>query len=222
MQVLRPIAVVALLGLGPGVSLAQLPPLSVESLRAEADPEDPTRLLVSTETLVEDVPGAIDQQLRSIAASASSCSRRPRVRGTRITGGGGTLRLSTAFRYEQWTCIGPFKTRLFSLSFRVDWSLQVSQPAALDNLVLTAEAGNIEGVPGEVEQYFDLPGRLRREIWIALPTDCGQCRCSDLVESLEPIVRQTLFDTQNGEDDVIVRTVLSMRSDLTPLTQCAF
>ena len=117
---------------------------------------------------------------------------------THIRGAGDRLRLATRVSYEQWLC-AIFKTRIFEVSTIVEWSIRVNAPAKLDDLALTASVDNIKGVPGEVEQWFDLPRRLRTDFRLPIPTEgCGKCSCSELVDILVPVAERFSFQVQNG------------------------
>ncbi len=213
----RRIGAAATVLLLPALAAAQ-PEIALGNVRIVPDPSDGERMRILVEAEVEGFLTAVDQQIS--AALTHSCSRRPyRAGGTRILTAGDHLSLSTPVRYEQWVCAF-FKTRLFRTTFDTEWSIQVNSPARLDNLRLTAGVENLKGIPGEVEQWFDLQERLRTSIDIPVPTDCGPCRCSDLVEALDPIVKKFTFEDRGG-GNLLVKGDLSTSNDVTRLVQCA-
>ena len=191
----RRISAAATVLLLPALAAAQ-PEIALGNVRLEPDPSGNERMRVHVEVEVEGFLAAIDQQISG--ALTHSCSRRPyRAGGTRILAAGDHLWLSTPMRYEQWVCAF-FKTRLFRTTFDTEWSIRVNSPARLDNLRLTAGFENARGIPGEVEQWFDLQERLRTSIDIPIPTECGACRCSDLVKALDPIAERFTFEDRGA------------------------
>lgn len=201
----------------PALAAAQ-PETALSNVRFEPDPGGNGRMRVHVEVEVEGFLAAIDQQIS--AALTHSCSRRPyRVGGTRILAAGDHVWLSTPMRYEQWVCAF-FKTRMFRTTFDTEWSIRVNLPARLDDLRLTAGFENAKGIPGEVEQWFDLQERLRTNIDVPIPTECGACRCSDLVEALDPIAEGFTFEDRGG-GNLLVKGEFSTSNDVTGLVQCA-
>lgn len=213
----RRIGAAATMLLLPALAAAQ-PEITLGNIRIEPDPSGNERMRILVEAEVEGFLTAVDQQIS--AALTHSCSRRPyRAGGTRILTAGDDLWLSTPVRYEQWVCAF-FKTRLFRTTFDTEWSIRVNSPAKLDNLRLTAGFENAQGIPGEVEQWFDLEERLRATIDIPVPTDCGPCRCADLVEALDPIVEAFNFEDRGG-GNLLVKAEFFTSNDVTRLVQCA-
>ena len=202
---------------GVGAYTAPQDPVDVEGIRVEADPNDPDRFLVFVDTVIEDLPGQIDKQMGG--RLGVSCSRNVYWDGqTRIRSGGSSIQLSTRIRYEHWVC-AILKTRLFRKTFDVEWTIRVNEPARLENLVFTAQLRNIRGVPGELEQWFNLQERIRRDVRIPIPADCGRCQCSSLIEDLTPIAEQFEFEVRDGVD-IVVKGVFSASSDLSGVVQC--
>ena len=207
----------------PVLAAAQTPGVELEHVRFEPDPRNNGRILVHVEAKIEGFLAAVDHQIS--AAMSHSCSRRPsRVGNTRILRAGNLLWLSTPMRYEQWTCIDllvdTLKTRIFRKTFDAEWSIRVNSPARLSDLRLTAGLENAKGIPGEIEQWFDLQERLRTSINIPVPTDCGDCSCGDLMGSLDPIAERIAFDYRGGQD-LSVRLTFSTSTDMTSVVRCA-
>lgn len=206
----------------PALAAAQPPDIGLESLRLEPDPNYSARMLVHMEVEVGGFLTVVDQQISG--AMTHSCSSRPsRVGATSILRAGDLVWLSTPIRYEQWTCVDllfdTLKTRLFRTTFDAEWSIRVNSPAKLGDLRLTAGLENAKGIPGEVEQWFNLQERIRTSINIPIPTDCGTCQCAELVGDLDPIAEKVTFDYRGGQD-LLVGLVFSTSSDMTSLVRC--
>lgn len=201
----------------PVLAAAQTPGVNFGGVRFEPDPSSNGRMLVHMEVEIEGFLSAVDQQIS--AAMTHSCSRRPsRVGATRILAAGGLIWLSTPIRYEQWLC-AVFKTRLFRYTFDAEWSIRVNSPARLNDLRLTAGLENAKGVPGEVEQWFNLQERLRTTINIPIPTDCGACSCAELMDDLDPIAERVSFGYRGGQN-LQVGLVFSTSNEMTNLLRC--
>ena len=213
------------LGAAAAMPLLALPVLAAAQsevtlgdLRFAPDLNNDGRMRIHVEVEVQGFLAEADRQISALLTR--SCSRRPfRVGGTRILGAGDVVRLSTPIRYEQWLCAG-FETKLFRTTFDAEWSIRVNPPARLDNLRLTAGLENARGIPGEIEQWLDLQGRLRdNNIDIPIPTDCGVCPCADLADAIDLIAEEFTFGDPGG-GNLLVSGVLSASTDMTRLTSC--
>ena len=145
--------------------------------------------------------------------------------GTTIRHGGRRLGLTSKIRFEQWTMINllfvELKTRLFSVSTDVEWVLYVEpsglENLKLENLKLVAQVTNVRNVPPDVEKWLGL--RVKEEIQIPLPSNCGSCDCATVIGSLDARLKQVEFH-MGGDRTVSLIMALSASGNLTELLKC--
>ena len=190
---------------------------TVEGLHVEAAANDSSNLMVRLVARFTSLTGVLDDALRAQNNFLKRCSRRLYwVGNTSIRHYGGSLGLSSRVRYEQWVC-GLFGDhRLLRNTKTVEWRLFV-EPAPLNNISISAQVTNVRSLQNDLERLLGL--RVRDNIAIPLPTDCGACDCEQLSAALRPEIESLRFeDAGNGA----VRMVLmfSVASDLTDVLKC--
>ena len=77
--------IIAGFGVGALGAPQQEPPVSIEGMRIEPDPDDPTRMQVFMDALTEDVPDEVDRRIQGLLPP-SSCSRKLCPWVTRVSG----------------------------------------------------------------------------------------------------------------------------------------
>ena len=188
----------------------------LKGITIEPDPDDNSRMLLHLDALLEDFTDDIDKHLHGDLVPG--CSKRAYRSGrTEIRSGGKHISLRTSFRAEWWSCV-LFKTRLVRSTHPVHWSMRLNTPARLDELHVSAYLDNIKDFPDELEELFDLRGKLT-SIKVPVPPECGKCSCSDLAEKLKPVAERFRFEPQS-KHGLIVKGVFSFPRDLTALAMC--
>ncbi|MDE0101647.1 MAG: hypothetical protein OXN89_04650 [Bryobacterales bacterium] len=159
----------------------------------------------------------LDRKLRGQGNLLDGCSGRLLWIGeTSIRDGGESLALSSKLRYEQWLCTGIGDTRLLRDTRVVQWRISV-EPAPLDELRLVALVENVEGLNNQLEEALGL--RVREEVDIPFPSDCGRCECSEVADMLDATLESTRFrSTDDG--GVRVEAIFSGTGDLTDVLGC--
>ena len=137
------------------------------------------------------------------------------VGGTSVLNAGNALRLSSRARYEKWARAWFAKTRLLQDTKTIHWELFV-KPATINNLSVSARLVNIKNFPGFLEKWLGL--RIQGDINIPLPTDCGPCKCSELVNKLKPKMESASFTQVNGA--IRLNTMFSGKKDLAGVLEC--
>jgi len=190
----------------------------LEQLRMEADEHDATRMLLLLTMRLDSLAEKLDRVLTGRLNEA--CEHRLYwVGATDVRALDAHLRLSSRVRYEFWQCIDlilvDVKTRILQDTKSVTWKLYID-PAPIDDLEISAELTNIEKFPDALERWFDL--RVRKDIKIPIPLRCGQCQCSDIVNTLRPRFESARFGETGGAIRVVV--TFSVGADLTKLVPC--
>lgn len=189
--------------------------VDIEGLEIQPHPDNPDRVLLRADALIEDVPGQIDRHMGGHLGV--SCSKRIFWNGdTSINQGGSHLELTSTLRYEQWLC-AILKTRLLRSTHAVNWRLDITEGARLDNLIATATLTNIQDFPDSLEEWLGL--RVRTTVRIEIPAACGECECYDLVDELLPVAERFEFHPQNVRD-VLVKATFSAPRNLSPILRC--
>ena len=195
---------------------------SVEKFEVTGDKEDPSRLLITSTVQLglDSLLSQLDATMTGRGNLIEGCSQRLYWRnGTAIRHGGQILGLTSKIRYEQWTCtdliFDTLKTKLFSVSTDVEWKLFV-ESKGLDKLKIIAEVTNVKNVPPFVEERLGL--RIRNDIEIPIPTNCGTCDCTDIAQTLDVEFRSVNFETIDNTLRVVIQ--FSAKGDLTELFGC--
>ena len=193
---------------------------SVEKFEVTSDKEDPSRLLITSTVRLDSLLSVLDATLAGRGNLRGRFSQRLYWRtGTTIRHGGRTLGLTSRIRYEQWTRIDllfeTLTTRLFRISTNVEWKLFVP-PGRLNKLKIIAEVTNVTEVPPIIEEWLGL--RIRGDIDIPIPINCGTCDCADIAESLDLQFKSVNFETTDNTLRLV--TQFSAKGNLTELLGC--
>lgn len=210
--------IVILLGM---LSFSASATVQVEGLEIQPYPDDPNRVLVHVDALLEDVPSQIDRRLGG--RIGDSCSRRIFWNGdTSIRRGGQHLELTSKVRYEEWLCLHyktkDFETRIFWSTHPVEWRLDVNERVRVDNLVVTATVTDIRIFPDILEEWFGL--RTEKILSTPIPAECGRCACYELVDELLPMAEHFEFQLRNNARDVLVKATFSVPRNLSSVLRC--
>ena len=188
---------------------------AVEGLRIESG--DPSTLTVVLEARLVSPAETIDGVLSSRGNMRGGCSSRLYwVGGTSIRHYGAALGLSSRVRYEQWVCGFLGDHRIFRDTRTIEWRLFV-EPNRLDKLRISAQVENVRNLQNDLEQLLNL--RVREDIAIPLPIDCGGCPCDQVVSDLRPAVDDFRFEDA-GDGAVRVTVAFSIASDLSDVLGC--
>ena len=136
--------------------------------------------------------------------------------GTSIRHYGASLGLSSRVRYEQWVCGFLGDHRIFRDTRTIEWRLFV-EPNRLDKLRISAQVDNVRNLQNDLEQLLNL--RVREDIAIPLPIDCGGCPCDQVISDLQPAVDDFRFEDA-GDGAVRVTVAFSIASDLSDVLGC--
>ena len=193
---------------------------SVEKFEVTSDKEDSSRLLISSTVRLDSILSVLDSTLNGRGNLMGRFSQRLYWRtGTTIRHGGPILGLTSRIRYEQWTRVDllfeTLRTRLFSISTNVEWVLFV-EPGGLDKLKIIAEVTNVRDIPPSIEEWLGL--RIREDIQIPIPTNCGTCDCTNIAKTLDMEFRSINFEMTNNTLRVV--TQFSAKGNLTELLGC--
>ena len=193
---------------------------SVKKFEVTSDKEDPSRLLITSTVRLDSLLSVLDDTLVGRRNLRGRFSQRLYWQGgTTIRHGGQTLGLTSRIRYEQWTRIDllfeTLTTRLLRVSTNLEWVLGV-ESGGLDELKIVAEITNVRNVPPIVEEWLGL--RIRRDIKIPIPTNCGTCNCADIAESLDLEVRSVSFETTDNTLHLVAQ--FSAKGNLTEVLGC--
>ena len=145
-------------------------------------------LLIYSAVLPPSLPDTIDKYLIEKGdLETDHWSKRVYWRGsTEMRQGGDELSLSSRVTYDQWVRIEllgtEIKTRLLQDTKWIEWTLKIAS-AGLDSLRLVVEVTNIKGLPSFIKDDL-FKDAYRTEIVVPLPSNCGSCRCNDLVERM--------------------------------------
>ena len=150
----------------------------------------------------------------------AGCSQRLYWRnGTTIRHGGPRLGLKSKIRFEQWACVDllfdTLKTELVTVSTDFEWVLFV-EPAGMDKLKLSAQVTNVRNVPPAIEEWLGL--RIRKDIEIPIPTDCGSCDCTNIIKTLDAKFSNVSFEAADGRVRMV--TQFSAKGNLNKLLGC--
>ena len=78
--------------------------------------------------------------------------------------------------------------------------------APIHEVAVIARLEDIVDFPDAVEQVFGL--RVREEVPIPLPSECGSCDCADLIDLLQPAVEG--FSFSERETSMQITATISM------------
>ena len=170
---------------------------TLESIDMWTDQGTAERVNIVVKASFGDFAADMDRYLDGRGFFQNRCSRRIYWLGdTAVLEAGAALRLSSKVRYEQWACSSLGNARLLRDTKRVHWSVSVPR-APIDQVVaVTAALDDIVDFPDAVERMFGL--RVREQIPIPLPPECGKCDCSLIVESLQPVFEAIAFSYRDG------------------------
>ena len=177
---------------------------------------DPSTVLLRVEARLTAFADVLDQVLGA-RGNIGSCSRRLYWVGeTSVRGYGDALSLSSRVRYEQWICGFLGDHRILRDTKTVEWRLFV-EADRLDSIRISAQVENVRNFNNALERRLGL--RVREDIAIPLPTDCGTCNCDQITEALQPALEEVRFESA-GEGDVRVVVTFSAANDLTDILRC--
>ena len=163
----------------------------------------------------------LDRELRKRGNFGGCSSRLYWAGSTSIRQHGASLKLSSRVRYEQyeqWVCGIPIigDERIFRDTKTVHWRVFV-EPARLDNLRISAQVENVTNLQNDLERALGL--RIREDLRIPLPAYCGKCQCSQIINSLRPVVEAAQFSRADG-GKVRLTVTFSVANDLTAALSC--
>lgn len=188
----------------------------VERLSLEAS-GDPSTVLLRVEARLTEFADVLDQVLGARGNILGGCSSRLHWAGeTSVRGYGDALSLSSRVRYEQWVCGFLGDHRVFRDTKTVEWRLFV-EADRLDSVRISAQVENVRSLQNDLEQILGL--RVREDVAIPLPTDCGTCSCDQVIEALLPALEDVRFEDA-GEGDMRVVVTFSAANDLKDILQC--
>ena len=169
---------------------------TVESIDMWNDPSNSARVNIVVKASFGDFPATVDRYLGGRGLFQNRCSRRIYWGGdTAVLEAGAALQLSSKVRYEQWACSSLGNARLLRDTRSVHWSVYVPR-APIDQVAVIATLDDIVDFPDGVERMFGL--RVREEIPMPLPPECGKCDCALIVESLQPVLEAIAFSYRDG------------------------
>ena len=186
---------------------------TVESLVIESAEDD--RVLFDVRARLPSFPQFLDRLMVRRGDLIESCAQDLHwVGDTSIRDYGQSLGLESSIRYELWEC-DIFNTRVIRSSHSVAWRVYL-HPESLGNLRITAQVEDVSDIPPPVEEALGL--RVTREIDIPMPTDCGRCECSQLLDELNPVSEATRFSREG--DDIQITVRLSMSNRIMSALEC--
>lgn len=189
----------------------------VEGIRIEPGDPSASTLTVLLEARIVSPAETIDRVLSGRGNMRGGCSSRLYwVGGTSVRHYGAALGLSSRVRYEQWVCGFLGDHRIFRDTRTVEWRLFV-EPNRLDDLRISAQVENVRNLQNDLEQLLNL--RVREDIAIPLPIDCGGCACDQVIGALEPVVDDFRFE-DTGDGAVRVTAAFSIASRLGHVLGC--
>ena len=191
-----------IIGTVDGISLAP---------NSESPSAPPMHLTVTFPSFTQ----TVDRALRGQGNFINSCSRRLYWLGkTSILQYGSSLSLSSVARYEQRLCssFNSFFSRIIrpvTATKAVHWRLFV-KPSPLANLHVSIEITTVADIQSDLETAFSL--RASEDIPLPLPTSCGPCECSDIIDTLSPEVTTNHF-SDGGNAAVLLTIAFSTARD---------